>query len=166
MKILIEELIAREKILKLEVEINNKKLTIINDEGIYIYNKKLKMYVSKTRKVVTDITNTFSSEEIWYNYLRIDHIIQLNISDPKKEFASKCLFEFMSAINNYDLHKSCYNLVECATNICILYSLSDYEGVNKSYKQFIKLLEKYELDGTADLCDPIREIITKIKRSY
>jgi len=155
---IIEELVAREKILKLEVKTNGKFLTIINNEGNYVYNKKLKMYICKTNKMLIDTSYTFFSEGIWCNYLRINKVVQ---TDNKKEFASKCLFDFMSAINKCGFHKSHHKLIECATNICLLYSLSNYDDVGKTYKQFVKLMDDCETN--IDIIDTICKIIEQLK---
>lgn len=87
---------------------------------------------------------------------------KFNEPDPKKDFASKCLYEFMNAIDNYHMFKSSL-LISYATEVCLLYAKSDFSGCIAAHKKFNKLIFKYELEGTFDLVNPINNIEIKAK---
>ena len=70
--------------------------------------------------------------------------------------ASKCLFEFMNAVNNYDLYDS--KLIKYGTCVCLSYENLDFDSLTVYYNEFEKIIVKEELYGSNDLLDPIKEI--------
>ena len=67
------------------------------------------------------------------------------------------LREFFEAIDNYDLWKE-GALIKFAVKTCIEL---DETVAKENYKLFVDLIFEYELSGTSDLLDPIRNFAEK-----
>nr|QBK85843.1 MAG: hypothetical protein LCMAC101_04380 [Marseillevirus LCMAC101] len=66
---------------------------------------------------------------------------------------------FVKAYDNYNL-----SMKRLIHNVISLFNYTDnydYDSANREYKKFLELINKYELYGTTDLCDPIHDIYHK-----
>jgi hypothetical protein len=71
--------------------------------------------------------------------------------------AKDYLYDFMMAINNYDLYSQ-KKLIRYATKVCYHHDFHNPDLKKLNYKKFCGELHRLELDGTLDLSEPIDKI--------